>query len=70
MSTPAPCYRHARTAWMAYCPDCTTWHLAVEVARRDGEGSACDGNSVTASDGHSGSSSATVPASTEVRLAG
>jgi hypothetical protein len=34
MSVPAPCTRHARTTWMAYCPDCTAWHLAVQIARR------------------------------------
>ena len=39
MSDPAPCTRHARTVWMAYCPACTAWHLAVQVARRDGLGS-------------------------------
>jgi predicted ATP-dependent serine protease len=36
MSDPAPCTRHARTVWMARCPTCTAWHLAVEFARRDG----------------------------------
>ena len=36
MSDPAPCTRHARSVWMAYCPTCTAWHLAVEFARRDG----------------------------------
>ena len=36
MSGPAPCTRHARTVWMANCPTCTAWHLAVELARRDG----------------------------------
>ena len=36
MSDPAPCTRHARTVWMAYCPTCTAWHLAVEIARRNG----------------------------------
>ena len=39
MSGPAPCTRHARTVWMAHCPTCTAWHLAVELARRDGLGS-------------------------------
>jgi hypothetical protein len=30
------CTRHDRHVWMACCPDCTAWHLAVEIARRDG----------------------------------
>ena len=42
MSDPAPCTRHARTVWLAYCPACTAWHLAVEIARRDGSGSSSD----------------------------
>jgi hypothetical protein len=36
MSIPAPCTRHARRVWLAYCPDCTAWHLAIQIARRDG----------------------------------
>jgi hypothetical protein len=36
MTIPTPCTRHAQTVWMAYCPACTAWHLAVEIARRDG----------------------------------
>ncbi len=28
-----PCTRHARV-WMARCPDCTAWHLPLEIARR------------------------------------
>jgi hypothetical protein len=39
MSLPNPCTRHARTIWMARCPDCTTWHLSVAIARRNGQGS-------------------------------
>jgi hypothetical protein len=42
MSAPAPCTRHARTVWMARCPACTAWHLAVELARRDGLGAGPD----------------------------
>ena len=36
MPGPAPCTRHARSVWMAHCPTCTAWHLAVELARRNG----------------------------------
>jgi hypothetical protein len=36
MPDAGPCTRHARTIWMAYCQDCTTWHLAAAIARRDG----------------------------------
>jgi hypothetical protein len=36
MSDPAPCTRHARTVWIAYCPACTAWHLATKLARREG----------------------------------
>jgi hypothetical protein len=39
MSIPAPCNRHGRHVWLAYCPDCTAWHLATQIARRDGLGS-------------------------------
>jgi len=35
MSPSRPCARHRTTVWMAYCPDCTAWHLAAEIARRD-----------------------------------
>jgi hypothetical protein len=42
MSDRTPCNRHARTVWMAYCPACTAWHLAVEIARRNGSGSSLD----------------------------
>jgi hypothetical protein len=38
MSIPTYCTQHGRTVWMAYCPACTAWHLAVEIARRDGLG--------------------------------
>ena len=30
-----PCYRHASEVWIAYCPDCTVWHLAVQMTRRN-----------------------------------
>ncbi|MBB3084382.1 hypothetical protein [Geodermatophilus sabuli] len=26
------CHRHAR--WLAACPDCTSWHLATQLAAR------------------------------------
>jgi hypothetical protein len=42
MSDRTPCTRHARTVWMAYCPECTAWQLAVEIARRDDLGSGPD----------------------------
>ena len=29
-----PCTRHARHVWMAYCPECTAWHLARQMAHR------------------------------------
>jgi hypothetical protein len=35
MTAPTPCSRHRRRVWMAACPDCTAWHLAVALARRD-----------------------------------
>jgi hypothetical protein len=36
MTSMTPCYRHSRRGlWMAACADCTSWHLAEEVARRD-----------------------------------
>lgn len=31
-----PCTRHRATVWLASCPDCTTWHLAAQIARRNG----------------------------------
>ncbi len=31
-----PCARHRATVWMAYCADCTAWHLAAQLARRNG----------------------------------
>jgi hypothetical protein len=35
MSIPTYCIQHGPSVWMAYCPACTAWHLAVEIARRD-----------------------------------
>jgi hypothetical protein len=35
MSTSTPCYRHPRNVWLASCDDCTAWHLAAAIARRD-----------------------------------
>jgi hypothetical protein len=34
MTAAPPCYRHPRGVWIAACPDCTAWYLAVAVARR------------------------------------
>jgi hypothetical protein len=33
MRSNTPCTRHAHV-WMARCPDCTAWHLPLEIARR------------------------------------
>jgi hypothetical protein len=30
-----PCYRHAANRWVASCPDCTAWHLTIQISRRD-----------------------------------
>jgi hypothetical protein len=35
MSAPTPCLRHTEHKWLAYCSDCTTWHLARLIAARD-----------------------------------
>jgi hypothetical protein len=35
MTAPTPCYRHPRGVWMAACSDCTAWHMAAALARRD-----------------------------------
>ena len=35
MTVTTPCYRHSREIWMVACPDCTAWHMAVALARRD-----------------------------------
>ncbi|RFU22483.1 hypothetical protein [Geodermatophilus marinus] len=37
MSAPRPCYRHSGR-WMAYCDDCTSWHLSRAIAARDAAG--------------------------------
>ncbi len=34
MSAPLPCLRHSRT-WLAYCDDCTAWHLGRQIAARE-----------------------------------
>lgn len=44
MSVAPPCTRHARSVWMAYCPACTAWHLAVAIALRDGKGPLASGS--------------------------
>ncbi|WP_436693727.1 MULTISPECIES: hypothetical protein [unclassified Geodermatophilus] len=28
------CYRHTRV-WMAACPECTAWHLPVQITARN-----------------------------------
>jgi hypothetical protein len=35
MSAPTPCLRHSEHKWLAYCSDCTTWHLARLFAARE-----------------------------------
>ena len=30
-----PCPLHGAHTWMAYCSDCTTWHLTRSIAQRD-----------------------------------
>jgi hypothetical protein len=35
MSAPTPCLRHSEHKWLAYCSDCTTWHLARLLAARE-----------------------------------
>src|SRR3954451_6865559 len=44
MRAPQPCTRHARHTWMAWCPECTAWHLAVEIVRRDAGAPAASGH--------------------------
>jgi hypothetical protein len=34
---PSPCYRHRRTLWIVGCAECTEYHLAAAIARRDQE---------------------------------
>ncbi len=37
-ATPAadtPCTRHGAHRWMAYCADCTAWHLGRQIAARE-----------------------------------
>ncbi len=31
---PRPCYKHTARRWMAYCDDCTAWHLGHQIAAR------------------------------------
>ncbi len=31
-----PCTRHRASVWLASCADCTSWHLAAQIARRNG----------------------------------
>jgi hypothetical protein len=35
MSAPIPCLRHTERKWLAYCDDCTAWHLSRQIAARD-----------------------------------
>jgi len=35
VSAPIPCLRHSERKWLAYCDDCTAWHLARQIAARD-----------------------------------
>ncbi|MGY1763975.1 hypothetical protein ACI79G_21635 [Geodermatophilus sp. SYSU D00779] len=40
-TTPAadtPCPRHGMHRWMAYCADCTAWHLGRQIAVRGAVG--------------------------------
>jgi hypothetical protein len=32
---PRPCHRHPATRWLAYCDDCTAWHLGRQIAARE-----------------------------------
>jgi hypothetical protein len=36
MRSITPCYRHPRGTWIAACAECTAWHMAGAIARRDG----------------------------------
>ncbi len=47
MPSPTRCHRHAVDVWMAYCPDCTAWHLTAQIARRNGGTTARDPVRVT-----------------------
>jgi hypothetical protein len=35
---PRPCYRHSAHRWLAYCDDCTAWHLGRQIAARETAG--------------------------------
>jgi hypothetical protein len=32
---PRPCHRHSAARWLAYCDDCTAWHLGRQIAARE-----------------------------------
>ena len=32
---PRPCYKHTAHRWLAYCDDCTAWHLGRQIAARE-----------------------------------
>jgi hypothetical protein len=32
---PRPCYKHTAHRWMAYCDECTAWHLGPQIAARE-----------------------------------
>jgi hypothetical protein len=51
MPSPTRCHCHAANVWMAYCPDCTAWHLAAQIARRKGVTTAPDPVRVTSAHG-------------------
>jgi hypothetical protein len=33
MTATSPCRRHPRGVWTVACPDCTTWHVEIALAR-------------------------------------
>jgi hypothetical protein len=35
MTASTRCFRHSAHVWIASCDDCTAWHLASEIARRN-----------------------------------
>ncbi|SDN06764.1 hypothetical protein SAMN05660642_03987 [Geodermatophilus siccatus] len=32
---PRPCSKHTACRWLAYCDDCTAWHLGRQIAARE-----------------------------------
>jgi hypothetical protein len=32
---PRPCCKHTAHRWLAYCDDCTAWHLGRQIAARE-----------------------------------